>query len=151
MLHLGPNLGNTLLRTVNSGNDIQLYNNNSTGNLLLNSVGKITFGQNTTPANWWATFFNTGNLVIQNGGTHVDAGYRLDVSGNTRVSGTLNVSGTTNLKETIINDNKVNIVNSFTPTGSTDPSYTAGTIAWDDNYLYWKTSTQWLRVSGSTW
>jgi len=96
-LHLGPNLGNTLLRTVNSNNDIQLYNNNSTGNLLLNSVGKITFGQNTTPANWWATFFNTGNLVIQSGGTHVDAGFKLDVIGNTRVSGK---TTTTNLQVT---------------------------------------------------
>jgi len=150
-LHLGTNLGNTVLRTTNSGNDVQLFNNNFTGNLLLNSANLITFGSNQGVSNRWATFFNTGNLLIQSGGTHTDVGFRLDVSGNTRVSGTLNVSGTTNLKETIINDNKVNIVNSFTPTGSTDPSYTTGTIAWDDNYLYWKTSTQWLRVSGSTW
>lgn len=86
-LHLGSNLGNTVLRTVSSGNDLQLYNNNATGNLLLNSASRIIFGQNTSATNWWATFFNTGNLVIQSGGTHVDAGYRLDVNGTTRIQG----------------------------------------------------------------
>lgn len=32
-------------------------------------------------------FGSTGNVVIQNGGTFTDAGYRLDVQGNTRVNG----------------------------------------------------------------
>ena len=32
-------------------------------------------------------FFSTGNLVIQTGGTFTDAGYKLDVNGNTIVRG----------------------------------------------------------------
>ncbi len=34
-----------------------------------------------------ATIFSTGNLLLQNGGTFTDAGYRLDVNGTARVSG----------------------------------------------------------------
>ncbi len=40
-------------------------------------------------------FAATGNLVIQNGGTFADAGYRLDVNGTARVSGQWNVTGST--------------------------------------------------------
>jgi len=37
--------------------------------------------------------FSTGNLLLQNGGTFTDAGYRLDVNGTARVSGALTVPG----------------------------------------------------------
>jgi nitrogen fixation protein len=36
-----------------------------------------------------AQWFGTGNLLIQNGGTFTDAGFRLDVNGTARVSGNL--------------------------------------------------------------
>jgi hypothetical protein len=36
-------------------------------------------------------FSNTGNVLIQNGGTFTDNGYRLDVSGSTRISGSLSL------------------------------------------------------------
>lgn len=36
-------------------------------------------------------FFGTGNVVIQNGGTFTDAGFRLDVNGTARVSGTTTI------------------------------------------------------------
>jgi hypothetical protein len=42
-----------------------------------------------------ATLFSTGNLLIQNGGTHTDAGFRLDVNGTARVQGA--ITGTTTL------------------------------------------------------
>ena len=35
----------------------------------------------------------TGNVVIQNGGTFADAGYRLDVNGTARVSGDMTING----------------------------------------------------------
>ena len=38
------------------------------------------------------TLFQTGNLVVQNGGTHTDAGFRLDVNGTARVQGELTVN-----------------------------------------------------------
>jgi hypothetical protein len=37
--------------------------------------------------------FNTGNVVIQNGGTFTDAGFRLDVNGTARVQGNFTVVG----------------------------------------------------------
>jgi hypothetical protein len=38
--------------------------------------------------------FTNGNLLLQNGGTFTDAGFRLDVNGTARVSGELRVTGT---------------------------------------------------------
>jgi hypothetical protein len=38
--------------------------------------------------------FNTGNLLLQNGGTFTDAGFRLDVNGTARVSTSLEIIGT---------------------------------------------------------
>ena len=37
--------------------------------------------------------FNTGNVIIQNGGTFTDVGYRLDVQGTTRINGNTNITG----------------------------------------------------------
>jgi hypothetical protein len=37
-------------------------------------------------------FYNTGNVLIQNGGTFTDAGFRLDVSGSTRLNGAVTVA-----------------------------------------------------------
>jgi hypothetical protein len=47
---------------------------------------------NGTGGTEWARFFSTGNLVLQNGGTFTDAGFRLDVNGTARVSGTLTLT-----------------------------------------------------------
>lgn len=93
-----------------------------------------------------------GAFIIGNG-TDVTNRSNLVVAGQSAftINYDLNVSGTTNLNETLINQDRITILNSFVPTGSTDPSYTTGTITWDDNFLYWKTSTQWLRISGDTW
>jgi hypothetical protein len=43
-----------------------------------------------------------------------------------------------------------NAITHYTPSGSTDTNGASGNITWDDQYLYWKTSTQWLRISGQT-
>jgi hypothetical protein len=41
--------------------------------------------------------FSGGNLLLQNGGTFTDAGYRLDVNGTARVSGEMTVNGIASL------------------------------------------------------
>jgi hypothetical protein len=45
--------------------------------------------------------FPTGNTVIQTGGTFVDAGFKLDVSGTARVNGNTTVSGSLNVSGSI--------------------------------------------------
>jgi hypothetical protein len=40
-----------------------------------------------------ATMFSTGNFLIQNAGTHTDAGFRLDVNGTARIQGNTNIIG----------------------------------------------------------
>jgi hypothetical protein len=90
-LFLGAVNGNEVLRK--QGNNVQLFNNNSGAILYLNANGSIDFGSNQNAASTWARFFNTGNLLIQNGGTFTDSGFRLDVSGSTRFNGNSIITG----------------------------------------------------------
>ena len=43
------------------------------------------------------TVFSTGNTLLQDGGTHTDAGFRLDVNGTTRLQGDVTISDTRNI------------------------------------------------------
>ena len=75
------------------------YQANSEANLYFNYYGYnsgLTQFRNAIFSNGKGTdimklFGSTGNLVIQNGGTFTDAGYRLDVNGTARVTGKLSV------------------------------------------------------------
>jgi len=46
--------------------------------------------------------------------------------------------------------NQLRLRSSYTPSGSSDTNGNVGDIAWDDNYLYIKTSTGWKRAALST-
>jgi hypothetical protein len=70
-----------------------------------NTTGDFYLGADSTRAYIWTTtatpidfltanvvrmkLFNTGNLLLQSGGTFTDAGFRLDVNGTARISGSL--------------------------------------------------------------
>lgn len=84
--------------------------------------GPITFGVNNGEA---IRLFATRNLLIQNGGTFTDAGYRLDVNGTTRLNGaatlssSLGVTGVTTLSDiaaigTAVTQNNLNINRAIT-------------------------------------
>jgi hypothetical protein len=47
--------------------------------------------------------------------------------------------------------NQLRMRTSYTPTGSTDANGNIGDIAWDDNYVYVKTSTGWKRSALGSW
>jgi hypothetical protein len=74
---------------IQSGNftnsNLTLGTTNSTGKLILQSNASVTA----------ITIFPTSNVLIQNGGTFTDAGFRLDVNGTARVSDTLSVTSNT--------------------------------------------------------
>lgn len=66
-----------------STTDVRFANN-------LNNTGTISF--NTVVGGSGSTklrIFNSGNLLLQNGGTFTDAGFRLDVNGTARIQGNL--------------------------------------------------------------
>lgn len=65
--------------------------------------------------------FTTGNLVLQNGGTFTDAGYRLDVAGTARVSGAVAFSSSVSI-------NTTNVVSTL-EIGSAESDGTASTNA----------------------
>ncbi|MFO7613880.1 MAG: hypothetical protein R6W71_04495 [Bacteroidales bacterium] len=47
--------------------------------------------------------------------------------------------------------NQLRMQTSYTPTGSSDNNGHTGDIAWDDDYVYIKTSTVWKRAALTTW
>jgi hypothetical protein len=75
-----------------------------------------------------AQWFGTGNLLIQNGGTFTDAGFRLDVNGTARIKGTGTTSASTAL--TIQNSAGANLLKMVD-----DRSLLLGVFG-SNNYLY---------------
>lgn len=65
------------------------YYNNHIG--IINPANNISFRVGST--DYLQMFGNTGNIVLQNGGSYVDAGYRLDVLGKVRLSGDTLING----------------------------------------------------------
>lgn len=61
-------------------------------------------------------FGSTGNVTIQNGGTHTDVGFRLDISGSTRITNGLTITGSVLIEQNnpINFGNQVNIQRSGT-------------------------------------
>ena len=90
----GSTFGNTTLRrqtalttTALNGFSFLLYNNSATCNFSVKTGLSLT--------ERFRVFNNTGNVLIQNGGTFTDAGYKLDVNGTARVSGTTTITPAT--------------------------------------------------------
>ena len=63
----------------------------TTATIKTDSTKPISFFPNPTTES--IRFFGTGNVLLQNGGTFTDAGFRLDVNGTARVQGELTVNG----------------------------------------------------------
>jgi hypothetical protein len=81
---------------------------------------------------------SSGDVLIgENGGVNVGIGTATPTS-------TLDINGTNGY-------NQLRLRTSYTPSGSTDINGSIGDVAWDNDYFYWKTSTQWLRISGQIW
>jgi hypothetical protein len=79
-------------KITHDGTEFQLNNSTGTKGLgLYASAGDVNlYGASST--NGLRLFGSTRNVAIQNGGTFVDSGYRLDVSGSTRIRGFANTS-----------------------------------------------------------
>jgi len=63
---------------------------------------------------------------------------------NSTPTATLDLSGTTGY-------NQFRMRTTFTPTGTTDGAGNTGDLAWDDSYIYIKTSGGWARSGLATW
>jgi hypothetical protein len=94
-----------------------VYNTNNIN--LSSGSGNLSLQTNFAVNTGLVMFNSTRNIVIQNGGTFTDAGFRLDVSGNTRINGGLTattISATTyqNLPSDVIIINSTPIQSGFT-------------------------------------
>ena len=107
------NLG--LSGKLTGGTTVNLLNVDNTNNILIgsafNAANTLYYSGNNFqwyqyPSNTLTQrmllYGATGNLVIQNGGTFTDAGYRLDVFGNTRFTGLSYYTGTTATDTTVL-------------------------------------------------
>lgn len=85
--------------TANNFSSLFFYNNADAGTAYVStrhvthsgaSTSDLLFGNSSSGApTTKMLIFNTGNVVIQNGGSFSDAGYRLDVNGTARINGAL--------------------------------------------------------------
>jgi hypothetical protein len=82
-------------------------------------------------------FTGTGNLLIQNGGTYTDAGFRLDVSGSARVTNGLTVTGS------LI----INPTGSFVLPLSQSSTPQTGSAYWSGSLLFVYNGTRYMSAS----
>ena len=124
-----------------------------TANINLSSgSGNLLLQTNFTVNTGLTMFRNTRNIVIQDGGTFTDAGFRLDVSGNTRINGGLTattISATTyqNLPSDVIIINSTPIQSGFT--GGILFQSSASTVSQSSN-LFWDNANGRLGIGTST-
>jgi len=112
----------------------QIYAKDTTTNLRVKLQATDTLGYIGTDS--------AHNLAIATGNVER---IRVDTSGNVGI-------GTTSPTSTLdINSDRIRVRSTFTPTGTADTAGNVGDIAWDDNYVYVKTSVGWKRAALSTW
>jgi hypothetical protein len=91
----------------------------------------------------WELTQNDGDWIIS--GIDMSSGVTGKVGiGTSSPTAKLDVNGSTGY-------NQIRMRTSYTPTGSDDTNGYVGDVAWDDNYIYVKTSTEWKRAALSTW
>jgi len=107
----------------------------------------ILIGYNAwTPYPTTSNFLNIGGLIF---GTYLSTGANMVSTGNVGIrtpypTSTLHIQGVTGY-------NQFRLETSYTPTGTSDGAGEIGDIAWDNDYLYVKTSDGWKRSALSTW
>jgi hypothetical protein len=88
------------IKRTNPAVEIDVIGSIRASSIIFTSIAQLNFiqtnGQNLTvrgasSVSYMTMFQSTGNLLLQNGGTFTDAGFRLDVNGTARVSGSLTV------------------------------------------------------------
>ena len=122
----------------------------------------IRFGTEAAGYEFPTTDGTNGQALVTNGsgqvswGTPTDAG--LTILGNdmySAVSGNFGVGASTpTAKLDVVGStgyDQVRMRTTYTPTGSADANGNVGDVAWDDGYVYVKTSTGWKRSTLSTW
>jgi len=121
-----------------NGFNIILYNNSSTAHFRITTT--------TSQTERFRIFGNTGNVLIQNGGTFTDNNYRLDINGTGATSGALRVTGGLSLFQ----GGKMTIAACTTsyaslniPSGTAPTSPANGDLWFDGTNIY-------IRVGGST-
>jgi hypothetical protein len=153
--------GSVGIGTTSPGNKLHIVGSESVPLLNVEQTGThrgIRVHTTSACALWVANAGNHGLRITQAGGDgiHVEnagghAGYfngsgyfSGDVGiGTPSPSATLDVNGSTGY-------NQVRMRTSYTPTDSLDANGNVGDIAWDDNYMYVKTSAGWKRAALST-
>lgn len=73
--------------------------------------------------------------------------YQKDTHAINYFGGKIGVGTTSPTSKLDVNDNRIRIRSKFTPSSSNDSNGNVGDIAWDDNYIYVKTTNGWKRAT----
>ena len=94
-----------LVERTGSSSNVNIQFKNDAGNVFIGQRPFSSFGigsiENLALASQFTVFTNTGNVVIQNGNTATDNGYRLQVNGSGSLSGSLYSNGFSNFTATV--------------------------------------------------
>jgi hypothetical protein len=101
-------------------------------------VNEIVIGYNTTGFGSNTAAYGNASMV-----KHIFQAGSVGI-GTSSPTAKLDVNGSTGY-------NQLRLRTSYTPTGTSDPNGNVGDIAWDNNYIYVKTSAGWKRAALSTW
>ncbi|MDZ7413722.1 MAG: hypothetical protein ONB15_09335, partial [candidate division KSB1 bacterium] len=94
--------------------------------------GNLRLRYGTSPSHW----HNTAHLMVTKTG--------LFGFGTEAPTARVDLNGATGY-------NQLRLRTPYTPTGTADPNGNVGDIAWDDDYIYVKTSAGWKRAALSVW
>jgi hypothetical protein len=151
LLHGGSTYPSTFFGVSSSDKTILLSDGASSTGLCIGTLlnTDIFFGTNNTSRA--RIFGSTGNLLLQNGGTFTDAGYRLDVNGTARVSGASSFGENLTLSKSFNGELKVNVVNATSGTASSvalqlTPNSAAGSA---QIFKYSSTTTPYKTIAAS--
>jgi hypothetical protein len=97
------------LTSINHNAGLRINSTSAGSHILFRGVGFNTYMQ---------MFNNTGNFILQNGGTFTDAGFRLDVNGTTRLQGSTTITGSTTAASAIARG--VNITSTLVAAANND-------------------------------
>jgi hypothetical protein len=104
------------IKRTNPAVEIDVIGSIRASSIIFTSTAQLNFiqtnGQNLTikgvsNVSYITMFQSTGNLLLQNGGTFTDAGFKLDVNGTARVSGALRADNTLLVNGTAINSSAI--------------------------------------------
>jgi len=149
--HITPSLNNTYDLGTSTSNFNIVYSSflAGAGLFTINTYNGNSQQWQVSGVNKMQLFGSSGNLLLQNGGTFTDAGYRLDVSGSTRLNGNTQITGSLNVSGSITTTGTITAQTLVVQTVSSSIIYSSGSNIFGNSLANTQALTGSVSVTGS--